>query len=106
MTRQLPIIVGFVLFLMSCETAEKKKNTVTKEHAALIGTWQEEDTLENVIWSFDQYEVKRKGFTHFYHISSDSLIISGLVYRILEKSDRKMKILELNGKECTLIRKD
>ena len=106
MTRQLPIIIGFVLFLISCEITETEKNTISKEHAALIGTWQEEDTLGNIVWTFDQYEVKWKGFTHFYKLSSDSLIISGLVYQIVEKSDEEMKILKLNGKPCTLTRKD
>ena len=79
---------------------------VSKEHAALIGTWQQEDSLETIIWTFDQYEVKWKGFSHYYRVSSDSLIISGLVYQILEQSDKKMRMLKFNGKPCTLTRKD
>lgn len=104
--RQLPITLGFILFLISCESTETEKKTITKEHFALIGTWQEEDTLENTVWTFDLHEVKWKGFTHFYHVSNDSLIISGLVYHILEQSDSTIQLLKLNGKQCTLVRKD
>lgn len=106
MTKQLSIIVAFVLILISCESTKTKKNTVSKEHADLIGTWQENDSLDTTIWVFDQYEVKWKGFKHYYRVSGDSLIISGLVYQILEQSDKKMKIMKLNGKPCTLNRKD
>lgn len=109
MTRHLPILVGFVLFLISCESTEKEevqRNLVSEEHAALIGTWQESDSLDSTIWTFDQYEVKWKGFTHVYRVSGDSLIISGMVYQILDQTDEKMKIVKLNGKPCTLTRKD
>lgn len=106
MKRQLLVVVGFVLLLMSCESTETEKKTISKEHAALIGTWQENDSLDSIVWVFDQYEVKWKGFTHFYHVSGDSLIVSGLVYQIIEQSEEELKILKLNGKLCTLNRKD
>ena len=106
MKRHLLVVVGFVLFLISCESTETNKEIISKEHAALIGTWQENDSLDSTIWVFDQQEVKWRGFRHFYRVSNDSLIISGLVYQILEQSHKKMKILMLNGKPCTLTIKE
>ncbi|MDG1331315.1 MAG: hypothetical protein P8P74_03235 [Crocinitomicaceae bacterium] len=109
MTVKTSILVAFILIFSSCESTEtetKKRNLVSKEHAALIGNWQEEDSTETTLWSFDQYEVKWKGFTHAYRVSGDSLIISGMVYQIVEQSDKKMKILNLDGKPCILNRKE
>mgnify|MGYP006232439215 CR=1 FL=1 len=108
MIKQLSFLVGFVLILTACQEAEERKNPnlISKTHATLLGTWQEKDSTEAIFWTFDRYEVNWKGFSHFYDFSGDSLVISGLVYRILEQSDKKMKIMKLDGKECTLIRKD
>ena len=102
------VVMGLVLMLVSCgpeQSEEVKKNLVSKEHAALIGTWQEKDSLEITVWIFDQYEVQWKGFTHTYRVSGDSLIISGLVYTILEQSDKKIKLMNLEGKPFVLNRK-
>jgi hypothetical protein len=103
------VTLGFIFMLISCgsdQSEEKKRNLVSKEHAALIGTWQEEDSLKTTVWIFDQHEVKWKGFTHTYRVSGDSLIISGLVYPILEQSDKKIKLMNLEGKPVVLNRKD
>ncbi|MFK7785729.1 MAG: hypothetical protein AB8B56_11470 [Crocinitomicaceae bacterium] len=94
------------MFLISCESVEKEKETISEEHASLLGTWQEVDSSDTVVWCFDQNEVKWKGFTHYYKVTGDSLIISGLSYQILEQSDSTMKIRKLNGKPCMLNRKD
>lgn len=106
MKRHLLVLVGFFLFLISCESTETEKETISKEHAALIGTWYEKDSLDSITWTFKQQEVKWKGFTHFYELSGDSLIISGLVYQIMQQSDERLELLKLNGKLCILNRKD
>ena len=100
------LLIVFVLVVVSCQSTETEVNLITQQHAALFGTWQDNDTIENTTWVFDQYEVKWKGFSHFYKVSGDSLIISGMIYRILEQKDNQMKLLTLNGKPCTLIRKE
>jgi len=102
-------IAAICWLITSCESKgkeEEKRNLVTKEHAALIGTWQEQDSLGGTTWIFDQYEVKWKGFRHYYRVSDDSLIISGVVYSILEQSDNQMKLKKVDGKPSTLIRKN
>lgn len=91
--------------LNACESAPKVVREISDEHAALFGTWEEKDSVNHTIWVFDRYEVKWNGFTHVYEVSGDSLIISGMVYRIIEQSDKGMKIKRLNGKECILNRK-
>ena len=106
MVRLAAIFSGLSLFLISCNTTETEKETISEEHASLIGTWQEGDSLDTTIWTFDQYEVKWKGFKHFYEVSGDSLIISGLVYQIVEHSDEQIQLLKFNGKPCTLNRKE
>ena len=106
MVKPVVIFGGLLLFLISCEPTETEKETISEEHVALLGTWQETDSTETVVWNFDRYEVKWKGYTHYYKVSGDSLIISGLVYPRLEQSDSTLKILKLNGKPCTLNRKD
>jgi len=106
MKTQLLMLIGIVLFLFSCETAEKEKvDLISKEHAALLGTWQENDSIENTTWVFDRYEVKWNGFSHFYTVSNDSLIISGMVYKIVNQSEKEMKLMKLNGKQCLLVKK-
>ncbi len=106
MVKPVGFFCGFLLFLISCESTETKKETISEEHIALLGTWQEADSSDTVVWKFDQTEVKWKGFTHHYKVTGDSLIISGLLYQILEQSDSTMKIRKLNGKPCILNRKD
>ncbi len=105
MKRQLLIVIGFILVLMSCQTTETEIDPISEEHAALFGTWQEKDSIEKTTWVFDRYEVKWKGFSHFYSVSNDSLIISGMVYQIVNQSEKEMEILKLNGKPCILIKK-
>lgn len=105
MIKQLLGILVLVLIFASCQSTETKENPISEEHAALFGTWQENDSIQNITWEFNQYELKWKGFTHFYQVSGDSLIISGIVYRILEQSKNEMKLVTLNGKQCTLTRK-
>ena len=100
------ILSSLLLFLIACETPETQEETISEEHAALLGTWQETDSSDTVIWTFDQYEVKWKGFRHYYEVSNDSLIISGLVNQIMEQSDEKIQFLTFDGKLCTLNRKD
>ena len=106
MKRLLLILIGFVLILMSCQTTQTEIDPISEEHAALFGTWQENDSIGKTTWVFDRYEVKWKGFSHFYTVSNDSLIISGMVYLILDQSKKKMRLMALNGNPCTLIRKD
>lgn len=99
-------LLSFVVILISCESPQKEEPQISEEHAALIGTWQEKDSIKNTEWIFDRFEVKWNGFSHFYKVSKDSLIISGIVYQILEQSEKKMKIVTLNGKPSVLIRKE
>lgn len=106
MIKPIAFFSGLLLFVISCESTEKVKETISEEHVALLGTWHEVDSTGTVVWSFDRHEVKWEGFSHFYEVSGDSLIISGVVYQIVEQSDSIMKILKLNGKPCTLNRKD
>ena len=108
MIKQLLFLFGFLLIVMSCESGETEgeENPISEEHAALFGTWEEKDSTEKIIWEFERHELKWKGFTHFYEVSGDSLIISGLVYQITEQSEKKLKLLSLNGKPCTLNRKE
>jgi len=104
--RLLVFFCGLLLFLMSCDSAETEKDAISDEHAYLLGTWQEVDSSDTIVWNFDQNEVKWKGFTHHYEVAGDSLIISGLLYEILEQSDSMMRIQKLNDKACILNRKD
>jgi hypothetical protein len=106
MKRQLLILITFVLLLVSCEMVETEVDPISEEQAALFGTWQGNDSIEKTAWVFDRYEVKWKGFSHFYKVSGDSLIISGMVYRILNQSEKEMKLMTLNGRPFTLIRKE
>ena len=106
MNRQLLIIIGFVLTFLSCQTTETQIDPISEEHAAFFGTWEENDSIEKTTWVFDRYELKWKGFSHFYKVSGDSLIISGLVYRILDQSEKEIKLTKLNGKPCVLVRKE
>lgn len=106
MNRQLLIVIGFVLILVSCQTTEMEINPISEKHAALFGTWQENDSIEKTTWVFDRYEVKWKGFSHFYNVSGDSLIISGMVYRILSQSEKEIQLMKFNGKQCKLNRKE
>lgn len=105
MIKQLLFVIALVLLVVSCQSTETEENQISEEHAALFGTWEENNSVENMTWVFDRYEVKWKGFTHFYEVSGDSLIISGIVYRILEQSKKKMKLVTLDGKARTLTRK-
>ena len=105
MKTQLLILIGFFLILTSCQTEEVKLDTISKEHAALFGTWQKNDSIGKTKWVFDRYEVKWKGFPHFYTVSNDSLIISGMVYRIMNQTEKEMNLMKLNGEPCTLIKK-
>ncbi len=91
---------------MSCEPANTERGRISEDHASLFGTWRQVDSSDTVVWNFDQNEVKWKGFTHHYKLIGDSLIISGLLYYILEQSDSTIKIRKLNGKPCILNRKD
>jgi hypothetical protein len=100
------IFSSLLLFLIACETAETQEESIPENHAALLGTWQEADSSDTVIWTFDQYEVKWKGFRHYYEVSNDSLIISGLVHKIVEQKEEKIQFLTFDGKLCTLNRKD
>lgn len=109
MKRLLLILISVVLILVSCQSTETQPDPIIEEHAAFFGRWEEvkmDSTEEKTTWSFDRYEVKWKGFSHFYDVSGDSLIISGMVYRILDQSEKEIKIVKLNGKPCTLIRKE
>lgn len=106
MKSSLLILIFFIVSLVSCQTAEKDEvDTISKKHAALFGTWHENDSIGETTWIFNRYEVKWKGFSHFYTVSNDSLIISGMVYQIMDQSENKMKLMKLNGKPCTLIKK-
>lgn len=106
MNKQLLFLFGFILILVACQSTETVENPISEEHAALFGTWEEKDSTENIIWEFDKSELKWKGFTHFYEVSGDSLIVSGMVYQIIEQSEQKMELVTLNGKPCTLVRKE
>lgn len=100
------VLLSFVVILGSCASEPTNVPQFTKEHAGLFGTWEEKDSIKNTTWVFDRYEVKWNGFSHFYKVSGDSLIISGIVYRIMDQSEKKIKLMTLNGKPCLLNRKE
>ncbi|MCJ8291109.1 MAG: hypothetical protein HRT58_15945 [Crocinitomicaceae bacterium] len=109
MKRLLLTLISFVLIIVSCQSIETELDPITEEHAAFFGTWEEQKMdkeEQKTTWTFDRYEVKWNGFSHFYKVSGDSLIISGMVYRILDQSEKEIKIVKLNGKPGTLIRKE
>lgn len=102
----LRVLLSFVVILFSCESTSTDVPQFSEEHTALIGTWQENDSVKNTTWVFDRYEVKWNGFSHLYTVSGDSLIISGIVYQIVDQSEKKMKLMTLNEKLCVLTRKE
>ena len=106
MKKTLFIFFGIVLLAASCESSSPEVNPISEEHAALFGTWQEKEADTTITWLFERYEVKWKGFSHFYKVSGDNLIISGMVYRILNQSEKKMEIVDSNGNQCSLVRQE
>lgn len=100
------VLLGLVFIYGSCQSTENERNPISEEHAALFGTWEEKDSIKNTTWVFDRYEVKWNGFSHYYKVSGDSLIISGIVYRITDLSEKNIKLMTLNGKPCLLNRKE
>ena len=102
-------LIGMILVLGSCQDIDQPKEdqprTISKEHAALLGEWQEDDSLSTQ-WKFELDEVKWKGFTHFYRLEGDTLKISGLNFFIKNRTDKELRLVNLNGKLCTLIRKE
>jgi hypothetical protein len=95
-------VLSFVL--ISCESGDSEVDPISKEHAALFGTWNESKGDENTIWVFERYEVKWKGFKHFYTVSGDSVLISGMAYQIVEQSEKEMTLMNPVGKKCRLVR--
>ena len=106
MLRSVLIFNCLLILLIACETAQTQKELISQEHADLLGTWEQADSSDTVIWKFDQYEVKWKGFKHYYEVSNDSLIISGIVHQIVDKSDKQIQIMTFDGNRCSLNRKD
>lgn len=103
------VLFGLGLMLGSCKDTnqpeEEKERTITEQHAALLGDWQQDDSL-STRWKFELDEVKWKGFTHWYRVSGDTLIISGINYLIGNHSEKELQLTNCNGKQHTLIRKD
>ena len=101
--------IGMILILASCQDIaqqeEDRPRTISEEHAALLGDWEEEDSLSTQ-WKFELDEVKWNGFTHFYQLEGDTLKISGLNFLIKNRTDKELRLVNLNGKLCTLVRKE
>lgn len=104
MKRLLPILFLFLLAVVSCESTSSEPNPISKEHAALLGTWIEGNGAEKVIWTFKHYEVKWKGYTHVYTVSGDSVLISGMVYRLQKQSEMEMEWITPDGKTSRFTR--
>lgn len=101
--------IGMIWILVSCQDItqpeEDRPRTISKEHAALLGDWEQDDSLSTQ-WKFELDEVKWKGFTHFYRLEADTLKISGLNFLIKNRTDKELQLVNLNGKLCTLVRKE
>lgn len=99
---------GIGLMLISCTAGEHSEEenvrTITKEHAALLGEWEERDSTITM-WKFDLDEVKWKGFSHMYRLSGDTLTISGITYRVTKHTEEELVLVNLSGKQSTLTRK-
>lgn len=90
-----------VFLLYSC-TSESKQ-TKEKELQLLEGEWLDTKDSTNR-WVFNYDEVKWRNYHHFYQLKSDSLVISGLHYRINSKSDDTIQLIDPNASKITLVR--
>lgn len=104
MNRSLLLLLGGVFVLFSCASEAVNKNEISEAHKQLLGSWTERSGADSTHWSFKLREVEWSGFTHYYTISGDSLVISGLIYRILQQSENKTQILKPNGVAVVLTR--
>lgn len=93
------ILVVYLLFSCSPNPEEIGEKSVQ----SLDGEWYDSEDSTNT-WAFTTKEVKWRGYHHFYQLKSDSLLISGLLYRIKSKTEDTIQLLNSNAHQLTLVR--
>lgn len=85
----------------SCESSSVQEEVVSEEQAVLCGNWI---SLDGEKWRFTLREVKYQEYTHFYKFGKDSLIISGIAYRIERKGEDEISMVRSSGDTVVLKR--